>query len=98
MEKRRGARRDPEGTGMLKARFSVHLFAFWPRRSTFVMQDFYSIWPLPTRVAAERAGSTKACFTPTCSRGRRHGSCALVGRVLHCGLRNYPRCSSASPR
>ena len=55
-EKRRGARRDPGGTGMLKARYGVQLFACWSQRGTFMIQGFYSLWPLPTRVAAERAG------------------------------------------
>ena len=78
VETRRGARCDPGGTGMLKARFGVHVFACWPRRSTFAVQDFRSLWPLPTLVAAERTGSTEMCPTPTSSRGRRHGSCTLV--------------------
>ena len=95
VEKRRGVHRDPGGTGMLKARLGVHLFACWPRRDNFFTQDFYSIWALPTGVAAERTGSTEACPTPTSSRGRRRGSCALAGPELNCGLRHFPRCSSA---
>ena len=94
VEKPRGVHRDPGGTGMLKARLGVHLFACWPRRDNFVTQDFYSIWALPTGVAAERTGSTEACPTPTSSRGRRRGSCALAGPELNCGLRHFPRCSS----
>jgi hypothetical protein len=90
----RGAHCDPGGTGMLKARLGVHLFACWPRRDNFVTQEFYSIWALPTGVAAERTGSTEACPTPTSSRGRRRGSCALAGPELNCGLRHFPRCSS----
>ena len=67
-ETRRSARRDPGGTGMLKARYGVQLFACWPQRGTFMMQDFHTLQPLPTRVAAERAGRRRSA-----PRQRAHG-------------------------
>jgi hypothetical protein len=82
---------------MLKARYGVQLFACWPQRGTFMMQDFYSLWPLPTRVAAERAGVAKKCATPTRKRGQRQRSCALAGRELHCSFRFYTRLIDGNP-
>ena len=40
VEKPRGVRRDPGGTGMLKARLGVHLFACWPRRDNLLRRIF----------------------------------------------------------
>ena len=40
MEKRQGVRRDPGGTGMLKARLGVYLFACWPRRDNLLRRIF----------------------------------------------------------
>ena len=97
-EERHGARREPEGKGIQKAPCSVHLFVLLAAVDHFVVQDFSSLRPLPTRVAAEHDGLTTARATPLSPRRRVHRSCALAGLKRHCGLRHYPRCTSASLR
>jgi hypothetical protein len=94
----RGARREPAVKGIHTARYVVQLLVLLAVAENFVVQDFFSLRPLPTRAAAEPVGLTTARPTPLSPRRRVRRSCALAGLKRHCGLRYYPRCSSASLR